>query len=87
MIHGVLADIDILKRAEAERSHLLRRLASAQEEEQRRISRELHDQIGQTVTGLSLGLKALEQGLAKERRRGGDRAGTLAGTARGTDRP
>ena len=65
MIHGVLADIDILKRAEAERSHLLRRLASAQEEEQRRISRELHDQIGQTVTGLSLGLKALEQGLAK----------------------
>ena len=65
VIHGVLADIDVLKRAEAERSHLLRRLASAQEEEQRRISRELHDQIGQTVTGLSLGLKALEQGLAK----------------------
>jgi len=65
LIHGVLADIDVLKHAEAERSHLLRRLASAQEEEQRRISRELHDQIGQTVTGLSLGLKALEQGLAK----------------------
>ena len=65
IIHGVLADIDILKRAEGERSHLLRRLASAQEEEQRRISRELHDQIGQTVTGLSLGLKALEQRLAK----------------------
>ena len=65
VIHGVLADIDILKRAEAERSHLLRRLASAQEEERRQISRELHDQIGQTVTGLSLGLKALEQGLAK----------------------
>ena len=65
VIYGVLADIDILKRAETERSHLLRRLASAQEEEQRRISRELHDQIGQTVTGLSLGLKALEQGLAK----------------------
>ncbi len=65
VIHGVLFDIDILKRSETERSHLLRRLASAQEEEQRRISRELHDQIGQTVTGLSLGLKALEQGLAK----------------------
>ena len=67
VIHGVLADIDVVKRAEAERSHLLRRLASAQEEEQRRISRELHDQIGQTVTGLSLGLKALEQELAKEK--------------------
>ncbi|MGY3608399.1 MULTISPECIES: sensor histidine kinase [unclassified Bradyrhizobium] len=65
VIHGVLADIDIPKRAETERSNLLRRLASAQEEEQRRISRELHDQVGQTVTGLSLGLKALEQGLAQ----------------------
>ena len=65
VIHGVLADIDVLKRAETERSHLLRRLASAQEEEQRRISRELHDQVGQTVTGLSLGLTALEQGLAQ----------------------
>lgn len=64
LIHGVLADIDLPKRAEAERSHLLRRLASAQEVEQRRISRELHDQVGQTVTGLSLGLKALEQDLA-----------------------
>ncbi|WP_454617743.1 ATP-binding protein [Bradyrhizobium cenepequi] len=65
VIHGVLADIDVLKRAETERSHLLRRLASAQEQEQRRISRELHDQVGQTVTGLSLGLTALEQGLAQ----------------------
>ena len=77
VIHGVLADIDILKRAETERSHLLRRLASAQEEEQRRISRELHDQVGQTVTGLSLGLKALEQRLAN----GGD-AASAAGQIR-----
>jgi signal transduction histidine kinase len=64
LIHGVLADIDLPKRAEAERSHLLRRLASAQEVEQRRISRELHDQVGQTVTGLSLGLKALEHDIS-----------------------
>ena len=64
LIHGVLADIDLPKRAEAERSHLLRRLASAQEMEQRRISRELHDQVGQTVTGLSLGLKALEHDIS-----------------------
>ena len=48
VIHGVLADIDILKRAETERSHLLRRLASAQEEEQRRIARDLHDGICQS---------------------------------------
>ncbi len=60
VIHGVIADIEPQKRAEEERVHLLRRLSEAQENEQRRIARELHDQVGQTVTGLSLGLKALE---------------------------
>jgi signal transduction histidine kinase len=64
VIHGVIADIDPHKRAEAERMHLLRRLSEAQENEQRRIARELHDQVGQTVTGLSLGLKGLERRLA-----------------------
>jgi signal transduction histidine kinase len=59
-VYGVIAGIQERKRAEAERRRLLRRLAEAQEEVQRRISRELHDQVGQTVTGLSLGLKGLE---------------------------
>lgn len=63
IIHGVIADIDPQKRAEVERIELLRRLAEVQENERRRIARELHDQVGQTVTGLSLGLKALEQKL------------------------
>jgi hypothetical protein len=39
-------------------------IAQAQENEQRRIARELHDQVGQTVTGLSLGLKRLERKMA-----------------------
>jgi signal transduction histidine kinase len=60
VIYGVIADIEPRKRAEAERLELLRRLSDAQENEQRRIARELHDQVGQTVTGLSLGLKSLE---------------------------
>jgi two-component system, NarL family, sensor histidine kinase UhpB len=64
MIHGVVADIEPRKRTEAERLDLLRRIAEAQEKEQRRIARELHDQVGQTVTGLSLGLKGLERRLA-----------------------
>ena len=60
---GVVADIGDLKRAEEARRDMFRRLAQAQEDERRRIARELHDQVGQTVTGLSLGLKSLEQSL------------------------
>ncbi|UHC19916.1 ATP-binding protein (plasmid) [Methylobacterium currus] len=61
LFYGVVSDIEPRKRAEAERKELLRRLGEAQENEQRRIARELHDQVGQTVTGLSLGLKSLER--------------------------
>lgn len=46
--------------AEAERLELLRRLVNAQELERLRIARELHDQMGQDLAGLSLGLKSLE---------------------------
>jgi signal transduction histidine kinase len=63
VIHGVISDIEPRKRAEKERLRLLQTLAEAQENEQRRIARELHDQVGQTVTGLSLGLKGLEKSL------------------------
>ncbi len=61
LLYGVVADIEPRKRTEAEHADLLRRLGEAQENEQRRIARELHDQVGQTVTGLSLGLKSLER--------------------------
>ncbi|MEH2520916.1 two-component system sensor histidine kinase UhpB [Bradyrhizobium sp. AZCC 1610] len=62
-VFSVLLDIEETKRAELERHQLLRRLGQAEENERRRIARELHDQIGQTVTGLLLGLKSLEQSL------------------------
>lgn len=39
---------------------LNRRLQRAQEEERRRISRDLHDHMGQELTSLELGLRALE---------------------------
>ncbi|XUM21569.1 histidine kinase [Bradyrhizobium oligotrophicum S58] len=61
----VLVDIDDSKRAELDRQRLLRRLGKAEEDERKRLSRELHDQIGQTVTGLLLGLKNVEQAIAQ----------------------
>jgi PAS domain S-box-containing protein len=63
-IHGVAFDISELKRAEAsgreysERlQSLSRRLMEVQETERRNIALELHDEIGQVLTGLKLTLE------------------------------
>ena len=40
--------------------HLSRQLLLAQEEERKRISRELHDEIAQTLTGINVRLAALK---------------------------
>jgi signal transduction histidine kinase len=44
----------------------LRRVVEAQELERRRLARELHDQTGQELTGILLGLKAVEEALDPE---------------------
>jgi signal transduction histidine kinase len=49
------------KRAEEAKQQLLLRLVTAQEEERRRIARELHDQMGQYLTALMLGLQSLKE--------------------------
>jgi len=59
---AVVAFVDVTERkaAAAERASLLRAIINAQENEQLRIAREFHDELGQDLTGLSIGLKALE---------------------------
>lgn len=57
-----LADITEPKRAEQERTQLLQRLVTAQEDERYRIARELHDQTGQYLAALMMGLKSLDDG-------------------------
>jgi PAS domain S-box-containing protein len=48
------------QRVEGERLELMTRLALAQEDERRRIARELHDQLGQQLTALRLTLEMLK---------------------------
>jgi len=54
--------LEMVQRQHAEKEHkaLLRRLAEAQESERARISRELHDQLGQELTALKLGLRLVK---------------------------
>jgi signal transduction histidine kinase len=50
--------LDELRDKESDRTDLIRRLLSAQEDERKRIARELHDEAGQSLAGLMLELEA-----------------------------
>lgn len=52
---------------EDERSAWLRALINAQEDERRRVARELHDEMSQHLTGLTLGIQALGEAPAARR--------------------
>jgi len=55
-----------LKAANEVRRQLLTRLTTAREEERRRLSREIHDDLGQLLTGLILQLKLCDQAIPEE---------------------
>jgi two-component system, chemotaxis family, CheB/CheR fusion protein len=52
-------EVGVRRRVEQERLDLMRRIVTTQEDERRRISRELHDQLGQWLTALRLKLESL----------------------------
>lgn len=52
---------DELARKEAMRARLLEQVITVQEDERKRIARELHDETSQALTSLMVGLKLLEQ--------------------------
>lgn len=60
--HGEIAEListfnSMIDRLETERGHSSARALSAQESERRRVAQELHDEVGQSLTAVLLGLK------------------------------
>ena len=54
-----------ISRRDALRGEFLHRIVKTQEEERARIARELHDELGQMLTGLAIGLRGAQTALGK----------------------
>ena len=59
---------DMLDRLESERRESARRALMVQEGERQRIARELHDEVGQTLTGVMLQVESLAAAIPDDRR-------------------
>ena len=79
-IVGTHFDLTERKQAEAERARteLLARLVFAQEDERRRIAREMHDQFGEVLTSLSRSIEMMKESCAHD--------AELAGQVEGLER-
>ena len=60
----LVEEIAARERAEAERTALRRQLAATEEAERQRLARELHDRLGQHLTGFTLGLHDVRRRLS-----------------------
>ncbi|HEU4433140.1 MAG TPA: PAS domain S-box protein [Pyrinomonadaceae bacterium] len=59
-VQGCIRDISEKKKAQEAERNYSRRVIEAQEAERRRISRELHDQVGQILTAVKMNLHVLQ---------------------------
>jgi len=69
-VYGLYSDITDRKHAEEIRALLLNQVITVQEEERRRIARELHDETAQSLASLLLGLSALGEARTVKAARG-----------------
>ncbi|HWH02497.1 MAG TPA: histidine kinase, partial [Gemmatimonadales bacterium] len=58
---GIVTDATEQRRQEEIRTHLIQQVMTAQDQERSRIARELHDETGQSLTAVLVGLRAIEQ--------------------------
>lgn len=78
-VQATSVDVTDLMKAQQELQALTRRLVEVQEEERRQVAREMHDQIGQLLTGLKLSLRRAARAL------GGDAIAELGESERQVD--
>ena len=66
-----------LQQQSALRGELLSRLITAQEDERQRLAREIHDEVGQSLSGLALQLEVLQRRLPAEARAAREQVGRI----------